>query len=262
MRNNPILKIAIALVAAIISFVSYCNKTQVNPVTGKKQKVSLTPEQEVALGLQSSNQMIAQFGGEVADPEIREQISAIGNKIVANTEARNSPYQFNFHVLSDNKTINAFALPGGQIFITMALLSQLTSTHQIAGVLGHEIGHVIGRHSAQQMAKQELTSGLVSAVSIATSDGSNGSAGSAIAQYVGSFVNMKYGREDELESDDFAVKYMLQCGFNPSEMIQVMEVLKKASGGNKTNEFMSTHPSPENRVEKIKEAIEHYSKNQ
>jgi len=112
-------KLIVAALIAIVALITYYSKTEVNPITGEKQKVSLSQEQEVVLGLQSAPQMMEQFGGEVSDPKIREMVTRIGQKLVNGTEASKSKYKFNFHVLADPKTVNAFALPGGQIFITM-----------------------------------------------------------------------------------------------------------------------------------------------
>lgn len=97
--------------------------------------------------------MIKQMGGEYNDPKVTAMVERVGNKIVSNTEAGKSKYKFDFHVLADQRTINAFALPGGQIFITMGLLNLLKTEDELAGVLGNEIGHVIGRHSAEQWLK-------------------------------------------------------------------------------------------------------------
>jgi predicted Zn-dependent protease len=248
----------IAIVMGLIALIGYYTKTQVNPVTGEKQKVNLTPEQEVAMGMQSAPQMAAEFGGLYQDANVQQQVKRVGQKLVNGTEAARSPYKFDFHVLADTRTINAFALPGGQIFITAALLEKLSSEDQLAGVLGHEIGHVIGRHSAEQMASAELLQGLAGAATVALSDPSSGNSSAYMAQYIANMVNMKYGRDDELESDDFGVKYMIETGYNPNEMLEVMRILAEASGGNAPAEFASTHPSPANRIEKIKGAIEKY----
>lgn len=248
MRNNRG-RLLMAAVVALIAVVSYFGKKSVNPITGEEQYVSLTPEQEIALGLQSTPEIAAQFGGFYPDEEAQELVKRVGSKIVSTTEAGKSPYQFDFHVLADDQTVNAFALPGGQIFITVALLTRLKTEDQLAGVLGHEIGHVIGRHSAEHMAQQELTQGLISAGQIATNDPN------MIASYVGQMISMKFGREDELESDAFGVHYMYETGYDPQGMIEVMEILAEASGGSSTPEFQSTHPSPENRIEKLKAII-------
>ena len=106
----------------------------------------MSTEKEIAIGLQSAPQMINQYGGMHPDQNQQRYIDAIGAKLVTNSLAKDTPYQYEFHLLADNETINAFALPGGQIFITQALFSKLTSEDQLAGILGHEIGHVLGRH--------------------------------------------------------------------------------------------------------------------
>ena len=254
-------RLFIGLIMGGIALFSYYSKMQVNSITGKSQAVTMTPQQEIAMGLQSAPQMASEFGGLYEDQKAQNGVKAVGMKLVNNSDAAKSEYQFNFHLLADDQTINAFALPGGQIFITVGLMKRLTSEDQLAGVLGHEIGHVIGRHSAQQMAKDELTNGLLGAAVAATSDPYSANNSGAIAQYVGKMITMKYGRDDELESDKFGVKYMLQAGYNPEKMIDVMEILKEASGGaDRPSEFQSSHPDPDNRIKEIKKALEQYKK--
>ena len=248
-------RILIGIVIALVAVVSYFMKGDENPVTGEKQRVSLTVDEEIRLGIQSAPEMIREFGGEHRDSKLQAYVDRVGNKLVQSTEAGSSPYKFEFHLLADANTVNAFALPGGQIFITYALLSRLKNEDQLAGVLGHEIGHVINRHSAEHIAKQELTQGLIQATDIASGDPG------MISRFIGNMVNMKYGREDELESDDYGVKYLVEAGYDPEAMIDVMRILKEASGGGNQPEFMSTHPSPDNRIEKLKEVIaKHKSK--
>jgi predicted Zn-dependent protease len=236
----------------------YFSRTEVNPITGEKQRVSLTTEEEVALGVKSAPQMAAEFGGLHPDQQVQQTVKRIGQSIVQRSDASRSPYTFNFHVLADANTVNAFAIPGGQIFITMGLLKRLKTEDQLAGVLGHEIGHVIGRHSAEQMAKQQLMQGLAGAATVALSDPNSPTGTAYISQYVASLLNLKYGRDDELESDEFGVKYMLQTGYDPNALLDVMKVLEEASGGQRGVEFMSTHPSPANRNQRIREAIAKY----
>ncbi len=266
MRSSGLkFRLFIGVVMAIVALISYYSKNQVNPITGEKQHIDLTPQQEVVMGLQSAPQMAQEYGGLYNDNEVQQQAKAVGYKLIkqvddeAKVKGISIPFQFDFHVLADDQTINAFALPGGQIFITVGLLKKLKSEDQLAGVLGHEIGHVIHRHSAQQMAKSDFYNGLVGAVATATSDGT-GMGGGQIAQYVAQIQEMKFGRNDELQSDEFGVQYMIKAGYNPNSMIKVMEILAEAGGGQKGYEFMSTHPSPENRTTKIKEHISKYSK--
>jgi beta-barrel assembly-enhancing protease len=241
-------RLIIALVLAVGGLVTYLGTRSVNPVTGEVQHVSLTPTQEIALGVQSAPQMAAQFGGEMADPAIQQYVESVGQSVVQKSEASKSPYQFKFHVLADPKTLNAFALPGGQIFVTWGLLSKLTNEAQVAGVLGHEVFHVVGRHSAEQMAKQGLTQSLAGAAVMATSDSTGTAARNAmIAQAVSQMINLRYGREDELEADQHGVEYMRVADYDPQGMVQMMEILER-SGGTRPPEFFSSHPSPEHRL--------------
>lgn len=242
----------VGLMMAVMAFLGYCGSSQTNPVTGEEQRVSLSPDQEIALGLQAAPEMAAQHGGVVESGPEAEAVRTVGHHLVHNSVAKKAPYQFEFHLLADTKTVNAFALPGGQVFITRALLGRLQTEGQLAGVLGHEIGHVIERHGAEHMAKQQLTQGLVGAVATASENPNS----AAIAQAVGSMLNMKYGRDDELESDEWGIQIMAESGYDPRSLIGVMEILAQASGGKAPPEFMSTHPSPDNRIGKIKENIQ------
>ncbi len=245
-------RIIIALVIAAFSVISYFSSTSDNPITGEKQHIGMSEEEEIAIGLRSAPEMAKQFGGLSQNAESRAVVEQIGNEVVQQSVAKESKYKFNFHLLADPKTVNAFALPGGQIFITEALLGRLKTKAQLAGVLGHEVGHVLARHSAEQMAKQKLTSGLTTAAVI----GVDPTAGGAqMAQMVAGLINMKYGRADELESDKLGLRLMSEAGYDPRALVGVMEILANASGGSRQPEFASTHPSPENRVQKIEQEL-------
>lgn len=245
------MRLIIGIVLAVFALISYFGSQEFNPITGETQYLSLTPEQEIALGLQSVPEMKQQFGGDYPDREVQALIDQIGFNLVENTVARDTPWQFEFTVLDDRETVNAFALPGGQVFITIALLSEFETEDQIAGVLAHEIVHVLARHSAQRIAQSELTNGLVGAVGVASGDAGAAQTAAMIAQ----LVNMRYGREDEIQSDTLGVCLMIDAGYDAEQLVTVMEVLARAGGGGGQPEFFSTHPSPENRVERIREAI-------
>ena len=240
----------IALVIAAFGMVSYCSNTSDNPITGEKQRVALSAEEEVALGRELAPQMASQFGG-LSSSEARERVQQVGARVVSRSSAANTPYRYAFHLLADRKTVNAFALPGGQIFITEALLRLLEREDELAAVLGHEVGHVLARHSAEHLAKQQLTQQLVGAVVI----GSGSYETAQLAQIAGSLVNMKHGRDDELESDALGLRLVREAGYDPSAMIRVMQVLEKASGGSSRPEVASTHPSPANRIARIREHL-------
>jgi len=253
---KALFRIIAALIAALVAAFSYFTQTETNPVTGEKQRIGMSVEQEIALGLQAAPKMAQQYGGLSADRAASEMVKRVGQKIV-NTNLEESPYRFDFHLLADSSTVNAFALPGGQVFITQGLLKRLQNEDQLAGVLGHEIGHVIGRHSAEQVAKAKLTEGLTGAAVIATYDPNNPSSmgTAAVAALIGNMVNMKYGRSDELESDQMGVNYVANAGYRLEAMLEVMQILEAAGGKQRQAEFFSTHPSPQNRMEKIRETI-------
>lgn len=254
-RGIPI-RLLIAVGIAVFSLISYYSTSESNPVTGDAQRVAISPDEEIALGLQAAPQMAAQHGGLSRDAAGRQRVDRIGKELVnavnrlVRQEGRENPFRFDFHLLADPNTVNAFALPGGQVFITTALYERLETDGQLAGVLGHEIGHVLMRHGAQRLAKQKLTQGLVGAAGMA--GGSHESAQMAAA--IGQMVNMKYGRDDELESDRWGVELTAAAGYDPRSMIEVMRVLEEAGGGG-TPEMMSTHPKPANRVAYIRDVI-------
>lgn len=252
-----VIKFIIALLIAGVSLVTYWCNRQENEFTGEAQHVDMTVEQEIALGLQAAPEMASQYGGLHPDKEAAAEVKAIGQKLVAKTNVSETPYEFDFHLLADENTVNAFALPGGQVFITAGLLRKLSSEGQLAGVLGHEIGHVVARHSAQQLAKAKLTQGLTGAAAIATYDPDNPASqtGAIAAAMIGKLVNMRYGREDELESDRLAVRLTGQAGYDPRAMLEVMRILDQASGGSRGPEFAQTHPNPGNRIAEIENAI-------
>ena len=250
-------RLLIGVIFALFALGSYYFGTEKfeNPVTGRSQRVALSPKEEIALGLNSAPEMQRQFGGLHRDAALQQKVSAIGQRLVqASSEVSESPYYYQFHLLADDETVNAFALPGGQIFITYGLLRLLQTDDEIAAVLAHEIVHVAGRHSNEQMAKAQLSQNLVGAVVMAGGDDYGATAGQ-VAQFVSRLTNTSYGREDELESDRLGVRLMKRAGYNPEAMITVMKVLEKAAGGTSPPEFLSTHPNPGNRIERIKEEI-------
>ena len=251
----------IAIVIALVSIVGYMTKRSVNPVTGEVQHVSLSPDQEIALGLQSAPEMAQEMGGVVPESDPRAaMVAQVGNHIATTSDAGSdkSPYRghFQYHLLNDEKTINAFALPGGQIFMTLGLYEKLQNEAQLAGVLGHETGHVIGRHAAEHMAKGQLGGALATAVGVGASGDRRGYGAAVAAQVVNQMVQLKFSRGDESEADNFGLRYMAQAGYDPRAMLGVMEILQQASAGGRTPEWMSTHPLPATRLDEIKRKIQ------
>ena len=251
-----LIRVGIGVLFALFGVITYFTNVTDNPVTGEKQRIQLSPRQEVELGVQAREKMAAQYGGLYPDSRLQAYIAQVGERVVKQSDASKAPYPFQFHLLSDPKTINAFALPGGQVFITSALLKRLNSEAQLAGVLGHEVGHVVGRHGAEHLAKQQLGSALVNAVGIAASDNADRARQAAIvAQAVNQMVSLRYGREDELESDRLGFRFMTQARYNPQGIVELMQILASARQGGQQPEFLSTHPDPGNRFQRLKALI-------
>lgn len=257
-RNNFGKRLLIALGIVLIGWLMYMSQVEKNPVTGEKQHVSLSPDQEIRLGLESAPEMAREMGGELSETDGRvKEVQKIGNVLLDSSVAKKSPWQFKFHLIADENTINAFALPGGQIFITLGLYNKLQNEAQLAGVLGHEMGHVIERHTAQQMAKTQLGEAFVVAVGAAASDqNSNGYTPMMIASVVNQMFQLRYSRHDESEADIWGLKIMSQAGYDPYAMIKVMEILKASAKQGYTPELFQTHPNPDLRIRQIKEYLE------
>jgi predicted Zn-dependent protease len=251
-------RLLIAVVIAGFALFQYWHTpTETNPFTGRQQHLKLDPSAEVKMGLVSAPQMVQQYGGESPDASASAYVSRIGNKIVSSTAAGRTPYRFQFHLLGDSQVVNAFALPGGQVFITEALFRKLNSEDEIAGVLGHEIGHVVGRHSSEQIAKSTLFDGLTNAAIIALNNGQGGGYDAArLAQMANQLVNLHYSRDDENEADMLGVHFLAEAGYDPEAMIRVMQVLQKLASGGSQPEIMSTHPDPGNRIQHIRAEID------
>jgi predicted Zn-dependent protease len=251
----------IAALIAVGGIVVYFSRMQTNEVTGKRQSIAMSVDREKALGLQAAPEMAAKMGGRI-DPErsrAARMVEEVGQRIVSRSDAGKSAYadNFRFSLLNDSETINAFALPGGPVFITLGLYEKLDTEAQLAGVLGHEIGHVVGRHAAEHLAKSQLGQSIATAVGVGASDErGRGRSAMIMAQMVDQMFQLRFTRTDESEADTLGLEYMAQAGYDPSGMLDVMNVLKEAAKGNRQPEFLSSHPLPETRIQAIKDYLE------
>jgi predicted Zn-dependent protease len=254
-------RLIIALIIIAFAVISYYGKPgDVNQVTGETERVALTEEaDEIQLGLQAASEMSDQHGGVSMDRAALRRVQAVGEALLdaldrdLQAKGRHNPYRdaFRFTLLADPQTVNAFALPGGPVFITEGLFRRFTAEGQLAGVLGHEVGHVLSRHSNKQLARQGLFQGVAGAIGVLGGDISSARMG----QMISAVLSTRYGRDAELESDKWGVRLAAMAGYDPRAMIQVMQILDEASGGGGQPEFLSTHPKPANRVEYIKQVI-------
>jgi len=216
-----------------------------NPVTGKNELALVSEAQEIQMG-QEAAQQVGQSIGYVDDQALQDYVAGIGKRMAAQSERPNLPWEF--HVVND-AAVNAFALPGGFIYVTRGLLGAITNEAELASVLGHEIGHVTARHSVQQISKAQLAQLGLGLGSILSSD---------IAQFAGlasqglGILFLKYGRDAENQADELGFRYALTQNYDVREMDDVFETLNRESqlggGGGRLPEWLSTHPNPENRV--------------
>ncbi|BAM05033.1 M48 family metalloprotease [Phycisphaera mikurensis] len=242
---------------ALVALFSYWTASDVNPITGESQRISMEEVEEVRLGLASAPQMASEFGGVSSNAQGQRLLEEIGRRLVAAIpevypQAGEIPWEFSFTLLEDDQTVNAFALPGGPTFITDALFDRLETEDELAGVMGHEIVHVIQRHGAERMHKQNLLQGLAGAAVAGTGEYT----AAEVVSFVGNFKMMSYGRDQETQCDLEGLKLMAAAGYDPYGMVRVMEVLAGASGGASGPEWASSHPSPEGRIETIKREIQ------
>lgn len=226
-----------------------------NQATGKSQLNLISTEREVALGSEASPRFLQEYGDEIPSPEIRRYVSDLGHRLAAVSERPELPWEF--HVV-DSAVLNAFALPGGKVFISRGLLVRLSNEAQLAGVLGHEVGHVTAQHIGQQMTQGMVVQGLAAGLGAAAeaSDEDWLKALGLTANVGGSVYLLKFGRDQELEADWLALRYMTKLGYHPTGHTQVLQILRDASQGQaRPPELLSTHPLPDKRISQIEERI-------
>lgn len=223
-----------------------------NPTTGRSQLNLLSREDEVRLGTDARPQMLQEYGGEVKNADLRNYVIEIGKKLAAQTEGDNPSLPWEFALL-DSDVINAFAIPGGKVFVSRGLAAKMTNEAQMAGVLGHEIGHVTARHINEKMTRSTLANAGLGIIGVAI--GSGGDAIAGLADQAVQLTLLSYDRGQESEADELGMRYMSKVGYNPAGQLQVMQILKAAAGAGKQPEFMSTHPLPETRIKRIEELL-------
>ncbi len=255
-------RLLMAGAVVIVSLIAYFGSQSTNPATGDIQHIGMTPDQEIAMGLQAAPLLAGEFGGHDDSTADQARVQQIGLRIVYNTPAGATSYQFDYHLLADTQTVNAFALPGGQIFVTRALYDHLQTDGELAGVLAHQVGHVVARHSAGQIARSQLTQGLSGAAVIAACDphSPNGCiAGSEAAAIAGQLITMRFSRAEEAEADWLGVCLMHDGGYDPQDLVKAMQVIDSLGQGPRPPEFLSMHPDPGGRIAQIQHDIQDLS---
>jgi predicted Zn-dependent protease len=219
----------------------------VNPVTGKRELMLVSEEQEIAYGVEGDKEIVAEYGV-VDDAAVADYVNTIGQNMCKLTHRPNLEYHFR---VLDTSVINAFAVPGGYIYVTRGILAYLNDEAELAGVIGHELGHVAARHSMQQMSKLQLAQ-LGLGIGMALSEKLNKYSG--LAEFGVNMLFLKFSRDDERQADDLGVEYGTKARYDTYRMASFFETLERLSPSDGTGlpEWFSTHPNPANRVEAVK----------
>jgi predicted Zn-dependent protease len=252
-RSAFLLPAVAALGLALITSLGSCTT---NPATGSQSFTAfMSPEKESEVGRDEHPKILKQYGGELDDPQLRAYVDSVGQRLAKQSDLPD--LKFTFTVLNSDIT-NAFALPGGYVYVSRGLLSLASSEAELAGVLGHEIGHVTARHTAQRYSRAVATGIASTAVGVLESVflGTN-VVGQASAQ-AGQLYLASYSRDQELEADTLGVRYLSRTGYTPTAMSTFLSKLEAESAltaelagkPGSTNDFniMATHPRTQDRV--------------
>ncbi|NOG54653.1 MAG: M48 family metalloprotease [Planctomycetes bacterium] len=227
-----------------------------NPATGRSQLNFLKPDQEIALGAEAMPQLVEEYGGVVPDAQLRSYVEQVGMEMMQYTEGDSPDLPWEFTLL-DSEVINAFALPGGKVFMSEGLMTMMSNEAQLAGVLGHEIGHVTARHINDRMAQAAGVSILGAIATQVTKDSDYSQLTGVLVGVGGQGYLLKFSRDQELESDRLGMRYMSRAGYDPAGQLQVMQILNEAAQASSSlpPEFLSTHPHPESRIEQVEKLL-------
>ncbi|MFG1690885.1 M48 family metalloprotease [Gemmatimonadota bacterium] len=222
----------------------------VNPATGRRQFSLIGTDQEIRMGREADQQIVAQMGL-YDDGELQAYVDSIGRILAAGTEYPQLPWTFR---ILDDEIVNAFALPGGFIYVTRGILTHFNTEAELAGVLAHEIGHVTARHSASQMSRaQVLQLGLGVTMTLLPELQPYGQ----LAETTLQLLFLKYSRDNEREADALGFRYMTRARYDPRSLADVFTMLGRVSGGEggRIPGWLATHPEPEDRRERMGEMV-------
>jgi len=237
------------LLAAVLLALPVLAGCAVNPVTGQRELVLISREQEIAVGNDAAPEFEKEFGGKVASAPLQEYIRAVGTKVAAVSD-RPMPYEY---TLLASDVPNAFALPGGKIYITAGLMKAMSNERELAAVLGHETAHVAAKHSVKQMQKQ-MGAQLLLEIAARAGGADTGQTAADVGKVVSTMALLKYSRDDEYQADQVGIEYAARAGYNPWGMVELLTVLlnMQEQEPGRLEEMFQTHPLSSKRVEEAK----------
>ena len=246
MEKHHFLKMA--CIISIFAFFAWFVSCAVNPVTGKKELMLVSQSQEIQWGEQGDKDILRTYGS-YNDKNLSAYLDSLGQKLVS--VSHRSQLKFYFRVLG-TPVVNAFAIPGGYVYLTRGILAYLNNEAELAAVMGHEIGHVAARHSAKQYSKAQVAQlglGLASAFS----EDFRKYAG--LAQFGAGLLFLKFSRDDERQADALGVAYASKAGYNALEMADFFVTLDRLNPSSETGglpDWFSTHPNSKNRIKVVR----------
>jgi predicted Zn-dependent protease len=261
--------LAVALLAAA------CGTKSVNPVSGREERTVMDERTEIAEGKKAHEEVLKEYGGALANPRLQAYVNDLGQRLARHSHRATLTWTF---TVLDSPDVNAFALPGGYVYITRGIMAYLDSEADLAGVLGHEIGHVTARHGAQRATRQQragagVMAATVLGVLVESVTGARGVAQAAneTASGVAAGSIASYSREQELQADQLGAEYLSRAGFHPKNMVDVIGLLRdqerfrtdsaRAAGrpaGEQGANWLSSHPTSEQRLQAIGRIAENY----
>lgn len=244
MKSRPVLVLVALLLAGLVACAT-------NPVTGKREFSLMSEAQEIQIG-QELDQQVQREMGLYEDRELQDYVSNIGLRLARSSQRPNLPWHF---AVVDVPAVNAFALPGGYIYLTRGILAYLDDESELAGVLGHEIGHVTARHAAQAYTRA-TGAGLGLALGGIFFPATRPFSG--LAETGLGLLFLRYGRDDELQADRLGAEYSAHLGWDPSgvpDLLQTLQRIDEAADRQGIPNWMSTHPTPEDRVERVQATV-------
>jgi len=220
----------------------------INPITGEEELMLLPESQDIEIGRKYAPEVEKELGGKIDNPALQNYIDSVGQRIAR--ISHRPDWEYHFVALKDD-SLNAFALPGGYIFITKGMLEKLQTEAQLAAILAHATVHIVARDTANAMSSQIGLSLLLSAVT----SGETSRGVLTAAQLAQQIISLRYSRKDEREADLGGLDYMVAAGYNPYGMVETMQMLENEQKV-RTVEFLSSHPPPENRTAYLTQRIQ------
>lgn len=240
MLRTRVLKLTVLVALGVLAA---CAET---PITGRNQLMLISDQEAAQIGAQAYQEILAEKPAVTGAPH--DRVQRIGERIVAVAGA--GPKSWEFNAIRDD-TPNAFALPGGKVGVNTGMLDMVENDAQLAAVLAHEIAHVMAHHSAERLSRGALTQLGVQVIGDATN---SPGLTNVLAQAATLGVTLPFTRSQEAEADEIGLHYMARAGFDPNAAVRLWELFE-AQGGEHPPEFLSTHPSPGNRAERLRKLV-------